>query len=78
MRVRQSWSTSPSDSASLAGEEELRLTRVLDLLEMFEFAWHDCYGEITLPDKSTVDQILYLSNGCLKEAHQPTAELDHC
>jgi hypothetical protein len=36
----------------------------LDLLELVEFAWHDCYGEVTPPD-SVVEDILVLSNGTL-------------
>lgn len=34
----------------------------LDLLELTELAWHDCYGEIT-PSEDIVDDILLLSNG---------------
>ncbi len=36
----------------------------LDLLELVELAWHDCYGEITPPD-SVIDDILVLSRGTL-------------
>jgi hypothetical protein len=28
----------------------------LDLLELAEFAWHDCYGEVTPPDQ-VIDDI---------------------
>jgi hypothetical protein len=34
----------------------------LDLLELVELAWHDCYGEITPPDE-VIDDILLLSQG---------------
>jgi hypothetical protein len=36
----------------------------LDLLELTEFAWHDCYGEITPPDE-VIDDILTCSRGDL-------------
>jgi hypothetical protein len=34
----------------------------LDLLELLELAWHDCYSEITPPEE-VVDDILVLSGG---------------
>ena len=37
---------------------------VLDLLELTEFAWHDCYGEISPPD-DVVDDILVCAEGDL-------------
>ena len=36
----------------------------LDLLELVELAWHDCYGEITPPD-DVIDDILVLARGSL-------------
>jgi hypothetical protein len=36
----------------------------LDLLELTELAWHDCYGEIT-PSETVVDDILVYSGGDL-------------
>jgi hypothetical protein len=36
----------------------------LDLLELTELAWHDCYGEIT-PPETVIDDILLLSEGRL-------------
>jgi len=39
---------------------------VLDVLELVEYAWHDCYGEIT-PSEELVDDILLLSQGDLKK-----------
>ena len=38
--------------------------RALDLLELLELAWHDCYGEIT-PPEDVIDDILLLSDGRL-------------
>lgn len=34
----------------------------LDLLELVELAWHDCYGEIT-PPEDVIEDILVLSQG---------------
>ncbi|TPW13658.1 MAG: hypothetical protein FD127_1893 [Acidimicrobiaceae bacterium] len=36
----------------------------LDLLELLELAWHDCYGEIT-PAHNVVADVLVLSEGTL-------------
>ena len=36
----------------------------LDLLELVELAWHDCYGEIT-PSEDVIDDLLLLSQGRL-------------
>lgn len=36
----------------------------LDLLELLEIGWHDCYNEIT-PSESIVDDVLVVSNGTL-------------
>lgn len=38
---------------------------VLDLLEVTELAWHDCYAEIT-PTEEIVDEILLCSRGDLR------------
>lgn len=38
----------------------------LDLLELVELAWHDCYGEIT-PGEDVVDDILTCSQGDLAQ-----------
>jgi hypothetical protein len=35
-----------------------------DLLELTEYAWHDCYGEVTPPDE-VIDDILIVSRGDL-------------
>lgn len=37
----------------------------LDLLELTELAWHDCYGDVTPPDDVIAD-ILLLSEGNLE------------
>ena len=34
----------------------------LDLLELTEFAWHDCYGEVSPPDQ-VVEDMLVVSGG---------------
>jgi hypothetical protein len=41
----------------------------LDPLELVEFAWHDCHGEITPPDR-VVDDILICSRGGLAQMHR--------
>jgi hypothetical protein len=41
----------------------------LDLLELTELAWHDCYQEIT-PSEETVDDILLCSQGELTKLIQ--------
>ncbi len=37
---------------------------VLDLLELTELAWHDCYGAVT-PPEDVIDDLLLLSEGSL-------------
>jgi hypothetical protein len=34
----------------------------LDLLELTEFAWHDCYGEVTPPDQ-VIDDLFVVAQG---------------
>lgn len=36
----------------------------LDLLELTELAWHDCYGEVTPPDQ-VIDDIFAVAQGTL-------------
>ncbi len=43
---------------------EKRTDRALDLLELLEFAWHDCYAEIT-PSDEVIDDVRVLSRGDL-------------
>jgi len=38
--------------------------RALDLLEIVELAWHDCYGERT-PSDGVIDDMLLVSGGTL-------------
>ena len=42
-----------------------RAARALDLLELVELAWHDCYGEITPPEE-IIDDMLLLSDGSME------------
>jgi hypothetical protein len=37
----------------------------LDLFELIELAWHDCYGEVT-PPESVVEDMLTISGGTIK------------
>ena len=46
--------------AAVVGDDEVGAA--LDLLELVELAWHDCYGEIT-PSDAVVDDMLVLSRG---------------
>jgi hypothetical protein len=41
----------------------------LDLLELTEFAWHDCYGEVAPPD-SVIDDILVVAGADLRSLIQ--------
>ena len=41
----------------------------LDLLELTELAWHDCYGEIT-PSEDIIDDMLLVSHGDLNQLVQ--------
>ena len=38
----------------------------LDVLELTEFAWHDCYGDVSPPDE-VVNDILTVSEGRLDQ-----------
>jgi hypothetical protein len=49
---------------ALFGKKEA--DRALDLLEIVEMAWHDCYGEVT-PPEPVVSDILIVSGGNLGE-----------
>ena len=44
------------------GDRDWRIA--LDLIEILELAWHDCYGEIT-PSDAVIDDILVCSEGRL-------------
>lgn len=41
----------------------------LDLLELTELAWHDCYGEVTPPEEVIEDMFL-LSDGSIERLIQ--------
>ena len=43
---------------------EARAEPALDVLELVDLAWHDCYGEPAPPDE-VLDDILLLSHGDL-------------
>jgi hypothetical protein len=49
--------------AAVFGED--RAAPALDLLELVEFAWHDCYGDITPPEE-IIDDMLLLSDGSIE------------
>ena len=51
-------------TARAAQEYGDRADAVLDILELTEFAWHDCYGEITPPEQ-VVDDIFVAARGDL-------------
>ena len=36
----------------------------LDVLELVEFAWHDCYGDLTPPD-DVIDDIFVVASGSI-------------
>lgn len=44
------------------GNDEGQLA--LDLLDIVELAWHDCYGEVT-PSPSVIEDMLALSDGTI-------------
>ena len=37
----------------------------LDLFDLFELAWHDCYGEVT-PSLGVVEDMLIMSDGTIE------------
>lgn len=39
---------------------------VLDVLELTEFAWHDCYGEVSPPD-AVIDDVFVVARGSLTQ-----------
>lgn len=46
-----------------------RASIALDLLELTELAWHDCYGEVSPPEE-IVEDMLLLSEGNLEQLIQ--------
>jgi hypothetical protein len=59
------WEERKSKVVAAFGSDEGTLRTVSRLFELMELAWHDCYGEITPPDK-IVDDILICSAGSLE------------
>lgn len=51
----------PRVASVFAGDD---VDAALDLLELAELAWHDCYGDITPPD-AVVEDILTVSEGSM-------------
>ena len=45
-------------------------TAALDILELTDLAWHDCYGEVTPPD-GAIDDILLVSGSGLSGLARP-------
>jgi hypothetical protein len=39
---------------------------ILDLLELTEFAWHDCYGEVS-PPAGVIDDLFVVARGNVTE-----------
>ena len=48
---------------------EDRASLVLDLLELTELAWHDCYGETT-PSEDVIEDMFLLSEGNIERLIQ--------
>jgi len=48
---------------------EDRASFALDLLELTELAWHDCYGEVT-PSEGVIGDMLLLSEGSIERLIQ--------
>jgi hypothetical protein len=44
--------------------DEDQTPRALDLLDLTELAWHDCYGEVT-PSEGVIDDMLTVSGGSI-------------
>jgi hypothetical protein len=45
---------------------EHRVGAALDLLELLELAWHDCYHDISPPEE-IIDDVLLLSRGSIEK-----------
>lgn len=44
---------------------ETRVEVALDLLELTELAWHDCYGDVSPPDE-VIEDMLVVSRGTIE------------
>lgn len=53
-------------SRAVAAFGPSRAGAALDLLELVELAWHDCYGDITPPEE-VIDDILLVSKGSFEK-----------
>lgn len=66
--------TVPTSQAARRAERRTRAEELfgedaesaLDILELTEFAWHDCYQEVTPPD-AVIDDIFVCSQGNLAD-----------
>ncbi len=54
-------------AVALFGED--RASFALDLLELTELAWHDCYGEVS-PSEEIIEDMLLLSEGNIERLIQ--------
>ena len=54
-------------AVAVFGEERAQIA--LDLLELTELAWHDCYGEIS-PSEDLIEDMLLLSEGSIERLVQ--------
>ena len=52
----------PAFEATFGSQQDV----ALDLVEILELAWHDCYGELT-PPPAVIDDLLVCSRGRLDE-----------
>ena len=41
----------------------------LDVLELTEFAWHDCFGEVTPPD-AVIDDVFTVARGSMTSSSE--------
>ncbi len=49
------------------GEEQAPFA--LDLVDITELAWHDCYGEVA-PSRSVIEDMLTVSEGTIEAAQE--------
>jgi hypothetical protein len=49
----------------LFGDDRTTITRVAQVFELMEMAWHDCYGEVSPPEE-VVANVLACSGGTLE------------
>src|SRR5689334_18321214 len=56
--------TARRERAAASGVAADEVEAALDLLELLELAWHDCYDEIT-PSEDVIDEVLLCGGGSL-------------